>query len=245
MSEVLTMYILRTINTLIRASLLAISALAILWASTVQAETYVAGQLGVTMPSITNGLTNVELTGSFIPGSTTSDQALKSSIMYGGKLGHYFKSIPWFGIEGEIYYTTPHIKQQTVEFSGPGGPVGSANLPGVNMSVLTIAPLNLSFRYHKTRLQPYIAVGPGIFVAKIKDPSLTSDNSQSSTKLGLNAQLGLRYYITRNVTVFAEGKYNYVRFNFPETPPGPNFNLFGFDATYSMFHAAFGLSYNF
>ena len=212
---------------------------------TTVAETYVAGQLGMTLPSIGKGLTDVDLTGSFIPGSTTSDQALKTSVMVGGKIGHYFKRVPWFGLEAEVYHTTPHIKQQTIEFSGPNGPVGSTVVPGVHMSVWTIAPLNLSFRYHKTRLQPYVAVGPGIFIAKITDPSLSSDNSQSSTKLGLNAQVGLRYYITRHVTMFAEGKFNHVRFNFPETPPGPNFNLFGFNATYNMVHVAFGLSYNF
>jgi hypothetical protein len=79
----------------------------------------------VTLPSIGKGLSDVDLTGSFIPGSTTSDQALKSSIMYGGKIGHYFRAAPWFGLEAEIYRTTPHIKHQTVEFRGPNGPVGS------------------------------------------------------------------------------------------------------------------------
>jgi opacity protein-like surface antigen len=209
------------------------------------AETYVAGQFGVTLPSIGKGLTDSELTGIFPPGSTISDQSLKTSGLYGAKLGHYFKAVPWLGIEAEVYNTTPHIKQQSVTFSGPSGPVGSVDLPGVNLRVLTLAPLNLTLRYHKTRLQPYLAVGPGIFFARIKDPSLTSDNTQSSTDFGLNAQVGLRYYITRHFTVFAEGKYNHVRFHFAETPPGINFNLFGFDSTYNMFHVAFGLSYNF
>ena len=94
MSEGRTMYTMRTITALIGATLLAISAPAILSLSTAQAETYVAGQLGVTLPSIGKGLSDVDLTGSFIPGSTTSDQALKSSIMYGGKIGHYFRAAP-------------------------------------------------------------------------------------------------------------------------------------------------------
>ena len=209
------------------------------------AETYVAGQFGVTLPSIGKGLTDNEVTGiGFIPGVTTTDQALTSSVLYGAKLGHYFKAVPWLGIEAEVYNTTPHIKQQDITFSGPAGPAGSLNFYGLDFRVLTLAPLNLTLRYHKTRLQPYIAVGPGIFFARIKDPSLTSDNTQSSTDVGLNAQVGLRYYITRHFTVFAEGKYNHVRFNFSETPPGI-FNLFGFDSTYNMFHVTFGLSYNF
>ncbi|MDN5941240.1 MAG: porin family protein [Nitrospira sp.] len=225
-------------------SLLALLAPVVLCAPQADAETYVAGQFGVTLPSIGKGLTDSDLTGSFIPGSTISDQSLKTSVLYGAKLGHYFTAVPWLGIEAEVYNTTPHIKQQDITFSGPSGPVGSLEFPGLNFRVLTLAPLNLTLRYHKTRLQPYIAVGPGIFFARIHDPSLTSDNTQSSTDLGLNAQVGLRYYITRHFTVFAEGKYNHVRFNFSETPPG-SFNLFGFDSTYNMFHVAFGMSYNF
>jgi len=215
-------------------------------ASTAHAETYIAGQFGVTVPSVGKGLTNGELTGVFVPGSTISDQSLKHSAMYGAKIGHYFKSIPWFGLEAEVYNTTPHIKQQSVTFSGPSGPIGTVLLPGLHMQVLTLAPLNLSFRYHHTRLQPYVAVGPGIFFARIHDPSITSgDNKQSTTQLGLNAQAGLRYYLTRHVTVFAEGKYNHARLKFQESGPQGNPTLFGFNATYNMFHVAFGLSYNF
>ncbi len=229
----------------VMTSLLILLTPIVLFTSQAYGETYVAGQLGVTLPSIGKGLTDSDLTGVFPSGSTISDQSLSTSVLYGGKLGHYFKSLPWLGIEAEVYNTTPHIKQQDITFSGPSGPIGSINLPGVDFRVLTFAPLNLTLRYHKTRLQPYIAAGPGIFFARIKDPSLTSDNSQSDTTIGLNAQAGLRYYVTRHFTVFMEGKFNHARFNFPETPPGLNFNLFGFDSTYNMFHVSFGLSYNF
>jgi opacity protein-like surface antigen len=226
-------------------SLLTLLVSIVLFAPRTYAETYVAGQFGVTLPSMTKGLTDNELTGVFPAGSTISDQSLTTSVLYGAKIGHYFRSLPWLGLEAEVYNTTPHIKEQTITFSVPPIPDQAINVPGVNFRVLTLAPLNLTLRYHKTRLQPYIAVGPGIFFARIKDPSLTSDNSQSSTDIGLNAQVGLRYYITRHFTVFAEGKYNHVKFSFSETPPGIGFNLFGFDSTYNMFHVAFGLSYNF
>jgi len=240
------MKITRTVRRFVMTSLLIVLAPIVLSTPQAYAETYVAGQIGVTLPSVGKGLTDNEVTGiAFIPGVTTSDQALTSSVLYGAKLGHYFSSAPWLGLEAEVFNTTPHIKQQDVTFSGPSGPVGTVNLPGVNFRVLTLAPLNLTLRYHKTRLQPYIAVGPGIFFARIQDPSITSDNTQSDTAFGLNAQAGLRYYMTRHFTVFMEGKFNHARFNFPETPPGPSFNLFGFDSTYNMFHVSFGLSYNF
>jgi hypothetical protein len=230
---------------------LAISAVVLGLATTAQvsstyAETYIAGQFGVTLPSVAGkSIGEGDLVGQFvIPGSRVSGQSLDESILYGGKIGHYFKAVPWLGLEAEVYNTTPHIKQQVITFSGPSGPVGSAELPGLHFRVLTVAPFNVMFRYHKTRLQPYIGVGPGLFFARIEDPALTSNNRQSSMGFGVNAQAGIRYYITRQVALFGEGKFNYTKFSFDETPSG-FFNLFGFDADYKMFHASFGLSVHF
>lgn len=214
--------------------------------SATYAETYIAGQFGVTLPSVAGkSLGEGDLTGRFItPGSKVSAQSLDESILYGGKIGHYFKAVPWLGLEAEVYNTTPHIKQQMITFSGPSGPIGSINVPGLHLRVLTVAPFNVMFRYHKARLQPYVGVGPGLFFARIEDPALTSNNTQSSMGFGVNAQAGVRYYITRQIALFGEGKFNYTQFSFDETPAG-FFNLFGFDADYKMFHASFGLSVHF
>jgi hypothetical protein len=214
--------------------------------SATYAETYIAGQFGVTLPSVAGkSLGEGEMSGRFItPGSKVSAQSLDESILYGGKIGHYFKAVPWLGLEAEVYNTTPHIKQQMLTFSGPSGPIGSINVPGLHLRVLTVAPFNVMFRYHKARLQPYVGVGPGLFFARIEDPALTSNNTQSSMGFGVNAQAGVRYYITRQIALFGEGKFNYTRFSFDETPAG-FFNLFGFDADYKMFHASFGLSVHF
>ena len=263
------MKIARVGTVLLVSSLLTIFTQNMLVTPIAQAESYVAGQFGATFPG--NGLSNGDLTSTsagstppyppgtftFPSGSTVSDQSLKTSLMFGGKIGHYFSRAQWFGLEAEIFYSTPHIKQQdiTIQSGTPitftpssGGPsipvaneVTAQGFPGAHFSVLTIAPLNLMFRYPGNRLQPYIGIGPGIFIARIKDPSITQgDNSQSSTKLGLNALIGVRYFLTRHVSAFAEGKYNYVRFNFEENP-----NFFGFNATYTPITVGFGVSYHF
>ncbi|HEV8328189.1 MAG TPA: outer membrane beta-barrel protein [Nitrospiraceae bacterium] len=252
-------------------SLLALLVPIVLFTPQAYAESYVAGQFGVTLPSIGKGLSDGDLTSTsalfqsgstsgtvnFPSGSTVSDQSLTSSLMLGGKIGHYFSKARWFGLEAEIFYSTPHIKQQDITLrSDPpatftpsgGGPstvlpseLTSPGFQGAHFSVLTIAPFNLMLRYPGNRLQPYIGVGPGIFIARISDPSITQgENSQSSTKLGLNTFIGARYYLTRRVSAFAEGKYNYVRFNFEENP-----NFFGFNATYTPINVVFGVSYHF
>jgi opacity protein-like surface antigen len=253
----------------VTTSLLTLLALIVLFAPQAYAESYVAGQLGATFP--VDGLSDGDLTSTsaattppdpsgtvnFPSGTTVSDQSLKTSFMFGGKIGHYFSRARWFGLEAEIFYSNPHIKQQDITLrsdtpitftpsgGGPSTSLGTERtaqeVQGVNFHVLTIAPFNLMFRYPGNRLQPYIGVGPGIFIARLKDPSVTQgEDSQSSTKLGLNTLIGVRYFLTRHVSAFAEGKYNYVRFNFEENP-----NFFGFNATYSPINVAFGVSYHF
>lgn len=204
---------------------------------TAQAESYVAGQFGITVPSISGGLTNVDLTGSFPDGSTFSDNALKSSLMFGAKFGHFFTRVPWFGLETEAFMTNPHIKQQPLTLTVP--PVSAtAELPGAYFRVITWAPVNLVFRYPGKRLQPYVAIGPGVFFARIKDPN--SSDSQSDTRLGLNTQVGIRYLLTRHIALFGEWKFNHARFHFEEQP-----DYFGFNGTYNMHHFALGLGYHF
>jgi len=251
----------------LKAGLRIVTVLLALCPQTAVAETYVAGQFGVTVPSLGKGLTNQELTStsvsgpggtiSFPSGTEISDQSLKSSFLFGGKLGHFFRRYKWFGIEAEVFHTTPHIKQQPLTLTAPspvtftpsgGGPpqnIGNqfstaGDFQGAHFRVITLAPLNLVFRYPGNRLQPYVAIGPGIFFGRISTPVTSGPDSQSSTTLGLNTQVGLRYHLTRHVSMFGEWKYNYARFNFKE-----NDNFFGVKSTYSMNHFAFGLAYHF
>ncbi len=228
-------------NIVFAASLLTSMVHVLLTAGMTQAEWYVAGQAGVTLPSIGRGLTDVDIDSSGFPsGTTLSDRALKTSVLYGGKIGYFFPRAKWFGLETELFNTTPHIKQQLTTINIPNAGSVSGVLSGDHFRVITWAPANLVFRYPSSRLQPYIAVGPGIFFARVQTTQAGFEGSQSSTKVGLNTQVGLRYYITRRVTVFGEWKYNYARFNFSE-----NDTQFGFKATYSMNHVVFGLGYHF
>lgn len=122
-------------------------------------ETYLAGQLGAAVPvgggalESGGGLTSVDVNSSFfLSGTTHSDLELSSSFMFGGKVGHYFDSVRWFGLEAEVFHTTPHIEQQRHTFQNPAFPgvTPTANLQGAYLRVLTVAPFNLMFRYPPT-----------------------------------------------------------------------------------------------
>jgi opacity protein-like surface antigen len=99
------------------------------------------------------------------------------------------------------------------------------------------------FRYPGYRLQPYIGIGPSLYFANLKGPD--APPGQSATSVGFNAEGGLRYYLTRQWTVFGEGKYNYARMSYSSNDSDPNADPFGFRATFSAFTLSLGISYHF
>ena len=192
------------------------------------AEMYMAGMAGYTAP---NDLTNVKGTGG-ASGLSLSDLELQSSIAYGGKIGYYFPTVNWLGVETEVYNTTPHVKQQPITISGFGLSVPIGTQPGFNLRVLTWG-VNAVVRYPGKTFQPYAGVGLGVFFAK----ATFQGQSDSDTVPGLNALAGLRIFATDHVALFAEYKYNRATFNLP--------NAIGFEADYSANIFMGGLSYHF
>ena len=203
------------------------------------AETYVAGQFGATFPQ---SLSNGEVTQDGFGGLDISDQSLKSSTLVGAKLGHYFTKVRWMGIESGLSYTTPHVKEGSITFTGPGGSLPSPILSGLSHRMI-IWDSDMIFRYPGYRLQPYIGIGPSLYFANLKGPD--APPGQSATSIGFNVEGGLRYYITRNWALFGEGKYNWARMSYSSNDSDPNADPFGFRATYSAFTLGLGISYHF
>ena len=229
----------RVTGRLVLTALLVLLTPIVLFAPQAYAESYVGGQFGATFPqSLSNGVVTQDGFG----GLDISDQDLQKSAMVGGKLGHYFTRARWMGVETGVSYTTPHIKQGVLVFSGPGGTATTPSLAGVHQQMI-IWDTDVIFRYPGYRLQPYIGIGPSLYFANLKGPD--APPGQSATSIGFNAEMGLRYYITRQWTVFGEGKYNYARMSYSSNDSDPNADPFGFRATFSAFTLSLGISYHF
>lgn len=192
------------------------------------AEMYVAGMAGYTVP---NDLTNIQGTGG-ASAFSLSDLELQNSVAYGGKVGYFFPTVNWLGVETEVYNTTPNVKQQPVTVSGFGLSVPIGTQPGFSLRVLTWG-INAIVRYPGKTFQPYAGVGLGIFFADAK----FQGQSDSDTAAGLNALAGLRVFASDHIAFFAEYKYNRATFTFP--------NAIGFEADYSANIFMGGLSYHF
>jgi hypothetical protein len=221
-------------------SLLALLMPIVLFVPQAYAETYVAGQLGMTFPQ---ALSSGDVTQHGIGGLTIdSDQSLKNSLMLGAKLGHYFTRARWVGIETGLSFANPHVKEGLLTLSGPGGSA-SGVFSGVHHRMIIWDVATLMFRYPGYRFQPYVGVGPALFLAKLSGPG--APPGQSATAIGLNAEIGARYYITRRWALFGEGQYHHTRLGYTSNDDNAAADPFGFRATYSALTVSLGISYHF
>ncbi|TKB69573.1 MAG: porin family protein [Nitrospira sp.] len=203
------------------------------------AETYVAGQLGMTFPQ---ALSSGPVTQDGFAGLTVSEQSLKNSLMLGAKIGHYFSRAKWIGIESGLSFANPHIKEGNITLSNSNGSA-SGTFGGVHQRMIIWDMATLMFRYPGYRLQPYIGIGPALFLAKLSGPD--APPGQSATTIGLNAEGGVRYYMTRDLALFGEMQYHRARLGYISNDSDPNADPFGFRSTYSALTLSLGVSYHF
>jgi opacity protein-like surface antigen len=184
------------------------------------AEWYAGPYAGV---NFADDLHNVQGTDGLF-GLRAPDFDLKNSIIYGVKLGNYAGN-SWFGVEGDVSNTTPHIKNLD-------------EVPGIHMRLTTLA-VNLMARYPGLSIQPYAGIGLALLLAHISDSVTTKSDSDVSP--GFNAILGIRVFITPYVALFTEYKYAHasLTFNNAFTTGG------GFQADYRAQYVVAGVTYHF
>ena len=184
------------------------------------AEWYVGGQVG---PTFADRLSDIGGTGN-LQSLRAPDFDLKNSITYGAKIG-YFPGHGWFGLEADIFNTTPHIKNLD-------------NIPGIHLRVTTAA-LNFIVRYPGLSIQPYAGIGAALIFSRIGASATTQANSDVST--GLNLIAGTRFFITPYTALFTEYKYTRATLEFENAFGATG----GFVGDYGAQHVVFGISYHF
>jgi len=202
-------------------------------------EMYSAIQMGYSMP---NSFSKVTGFGGN-QGTSVSDLSLANSIEYGLKFGYYLESVKWLGLETEVFSSIPHIKQQSATVTTASGTT-TGDVPGASLRVINISPFTLVVRYQRGRLEPYAGVGLGIFMATLRDTATGTGTSNST--IGLNTQLGLRYFVDENVSLFGEWKYTRAHFNFASFTAVPaQSSGGGYKGDYANNIVAFGVAYHF
>jgi opacity protein-like surface antigen len=188
--------------------------------TTAVAEWYVGPYAGI---NFADRLQNVQGTGSLL-GLQAPDFDLKTSLIYGAKLGTYPGS-GWFGIEGDLSHTTPHIKNLD-------------NIPGIHMEITTVA-FNLMARYPGKRIQPYAGIGLALLIAHLDDsPTTRSDSDVASA---FDALAGIRFFLTPYIAFFTEYKFTAGSLTFNDAFGGGS----GFQGDYRAQYVVAGVTYHF
>lgn len=130
----------------------------------------------------------------------------------------------------EAYNSTPNIKQQNINTNA-----GSGTATGSTVRMTTVA-WNAILRYPGTTFQPYVGAGIGVWFVNTTD-------SSANAQPGLNALAGLRCFVTKDVALFGEYKYNYVNLGF--TDRDRTFGTSGVNTTYSGNIVMVGVSFHF
>jgi opacity protein-like surface antigen len=206
-------------------------ALAFIAPTSLQAEWYAGGFLGVASPTGLKFVTGTQSNA----GLTLSNIALENSPIGGVKLGYYLPR-EWvyniLGFEGEVFHYSPDIKAQQIG-TIQGGNLGVRNLTESSLGITTLG-FNAILRYPGRWFQPYAGGGFAVSWASLSGGNLGSDTTVGA---GPSVLAGARYFILEQLAVFAEYKHVTARLNF-----GDNVQLnthFGIDAV------VFGASWHF
>lgn len=149
----------------------------------------------------------------------------KNSVTYGGRVGHWFESAPYLGFALDVSHFRPDVAKQTVTDCVSGGgcfplPIRHMDLAttGISFDALLRWPLLTSKEFPKGKLQPYLTIGPTIFITRIKisDPLIfvAPRNSDTDTTVGVKAGTGVAWQIHKHVALFGEYRFTYFRPDF-------------------------------
>lgn len=204
--------------------LVTLAVVAVASTSPVWAEPYVLGYAGAAFTRDTDLRTELELNGAPFVNGRAHDLSFETSPVFGAKGGYYFERPllgGQLGAELDVYHFRPDLDEQRVRFTGLlAGVTGTTRtlLQSADIEVTGIT-VNLLYRYRLLpdaqfphgRLQPYVGVGAGAFVARLATTTTPFDVntriSDTDVQPGIQALAGLRWFVTRHLALFAEYKY--------------------------------------
>jgi opacity protein-like surface antigen len=201
-----------------------LTALAVVLPSQATAEPYVLGYVGAAITQDKDLRTELEVNGAPFVNGLAHDVSFDTSVVFGAKAGYFLdRSLlgGHVGAELDVYHFRPDVDDQQVRFTGLlAGISGDTRtaLPSADVE-LTAVTLNLLYRfgvaadaqYPRGRFQPYIGVGAGAFIARLATTTTPFDVNQdiadTDVQPGIQALAGTRWFLTRNIALFAEYKF--------------------------------------
>ena len=205
---------------------------------------FVEGYWGAGASSLSNSNSSISITGDYY-----------IYFYGGGKIGYWFTPqgtyaaswypewMKYFGVYTDLSYQSLNHPNNIVTSYGTPFSTGSSFGYLWTWSFMLAGRFGLMADDEVPfgRLQPYAAVGPGIFFsAQDYNIAGTTQGSKSSTDIGLVVETGLRYFLAKNISAEASFKYRYFVPSYNFSPLGTNIQ-----PQTNLFSGQLGLAYHF
>lgn len=178
-------------------------------------------------------------------GTAFAESDFDHSFTTGGRVGYYFHDFPSFGLALDASYFKPDFRSGDFNIV----PV-TADVVMVPISVLTMIrfPLVRSRQHHEGMVQPYVAVGPGLFITDIEF-DLTNVGKPGveryhkfSADIGLDSRGGVAFMLTEHVAIFTEYRFTHVHKEFESSIDNVKMTL---ETDFNTHSVLGGISYRF
>jgi hypothetical protein len=148
--------------------------------------------------------------------------------VFGGRAGYWTEYV---GLGLDVFHFQPDIGSHNFTGSDPSGVIfgfpvtvtGSGrvdiNVTAITLDFLFRLPLLTSEAFPNGRLQPYLTVGPGLFITEVKaeiegefnGQPFSGSRNETDTSFGVQAGVGVAFSVHRNVALF--GEYRFTHFS--------------------------------
>lgn len=167
---------------------------------------------------------DVKLNTSGIGPGTYEDVEFDKSLAYGGRVGRYFDSLPFLGLGVDFFRFSPYLGPQSVQLRGCFSPGGCGTGQGgtgsfevsttaVSLDLMLRLPLLKSTDAPWGRVQPYLAVGPPLFITTITPRhtrNFRNHDGDTDLSLGVKAAAGVAVQVYQNLMLFGEYRFTHV-----------------------------------
>jgi len=219
------------------------------------AETYFGVGFGLSLPGDTdNRFENSTLI------RTKEGLDTDSSFAYGVKVGHYFKAVPWLGVEFNAYRRNPDIGRQNVNVGtltkATGVQTFVNRVQAIEVDYLTTLGLLIMLRPPKSLqeevlggFEPYLGVGIGLNFFKVdritfsRPSNFNNFEDSAEMDVGLLISGGVSYPVWANVKIFGELKYTESKFEFVDVF-APSIDTFEVNDLAVMFGGIYYFDFN-
>lgn len=182
------------------------------------------------------------------------DVKFDNSMVFGGRVGYWSGAAPYAGIGLDVFHFQPDSQNfvgsdpSGIVFGVPGSATGrfDINVTAITLNVLLRLPLFTSDDLPSGRLQPYLSVGPGLFITQAKGEikgevsgqPFRASRSETDTSIGVQAGAGVAFSVHKNVALFGE-------YRFTHLSPDVEVSGIKFETNLNTHHLIGGISFRF